>query len=96
MRKTFLALASLAALIALPACAYDEGGYGSSARYSYYDGYYDNYYGPVWSGYWGPDEYFYYSPARGKPFVRDDGHHFRRDVYDGYHHFHMRDYHGRG
>jgi hypothetical protein len=104
MKKLLTALAMVSALALLPACA-DEGYYGRSgggvAAYgggglAYYDGYYDGFYGPLWSGYWGPDEVFYYSTARGQPFIRDDGQHFRREASAGFNHFHMRDMHGRG
>ena len=43
-----------------------------------YDGYYDGYYGPFYDGYWANDGAYYYSGAEGRPFVRDDSHHFHR------------------
>ena len=54
----------------------------------YYDGYYDGYYGPMYDGYWGDDNFFYYSGGRGQPFVRDEGNHFRRDAATGFKSFH--------
>jgi hypothetical protein len=54
----------------------------------YYDGYYDGYYGPLYDGYWGDDNYFYYSGGRGRPYVRDEGNHFRRDSAAGFNNFH--------
>lgn len=54
----------------------------------YYDGYYDGYYGPLFEGYWGDDDFFYYSRGRGQPFVRDDGNHFRRVAAAGFRSFH--------
>jgi hypothetical protein len=76
------ALALGLATAGLAACASDYsygygGGYGYS-RYAYYDGYYDDYYGPVSYGYWGPDNYFYYSTT------------VSREAVSGAHRFHMR------
>ena len=73
---------ALCAALALAACAdtgygYYGGGYGRYA--SGYDAYYDGYYGPYYGGYWGPDNVFVYSRVRGGPYIRDEGHHFRRD-----------------
>ncbi len=53
----------------------------------YYDGYYDGYYGPMYDGYWGDDNFFYYSGGRGQPFVRDGGNHFRRAAAGGFNSF---------
>ncbi len=53
-----------------------------------YDGYYDDYYGPFYDGYWAGDGAFYYSTERGRPFVRDEGHHFRREGTQGFHAVH--------
>ena len=50
-----------------------------------YDGYYDNYYGPFYNGYWGRDNYFYYSRGPGYGYVRDYDHHFRRGQWSGFH-----------
>ncbi len=76
----------------LAACAsYYGGGYGGGyGGYGYYDGYYDDYYGPVSYGYWGPDNYFYYSTVIDGPYLRDDAHHFRRNGASGWRRFHMR------
>ena len=88
--KTFIALLlGAAALMPLSACAYD--GYESVQSGRYYDGYYDGFYGQPVAGYWASDGYFYYRPAAGQPYVRDDSRHFRRDTGDGYRPFHMRD-----
>lgn len=91
MKKHFFsALALVLATSGLAACA--TGYYGASygGGYSYYDGYYDDYYGPVSYGYWGPDDYYYYSTTVNGTYIRDDAHHFRRDRADGWHQFHMR------
>jgi hypothetical protein len=53
-----------------------------------YDGFYDDYYGPYADGYWGPDDYFYFSAGSGRPFRRDDDHHFRHDAASGFHPVH--------
>lgn len=55
----------------------------------YYDGYYDGYYGPMYDGYWGDDNFFYYSSGRGRPFIRDEGNHFRRVGAAGFNSFHQ-------
>jgi hypothetical protein len=88
--KRLQALPLVAALALLGGCADEYFGYGG-----YYQGYYDGYYGPLYSGYWAPDGFFYYSVGRGRPFIRDDAHHFRRDAFTGYHHFRVRDHHRR-
>ena len=82
----FSALALVLATSGLAACA--NGYYGGG--YSYYDGYYDDFYGPVSYGYWGPDDYFYYSTVVGGPYIRDDARHFHRATFQGAHRFHMR------
>jgi hypothetical protein len=85
------ALALALAASGLAACASDYSyGYGYGDRYAYYDGYYDDYYGPVSYGYWGPDDYFYYSTVVGGPVIRDDAQHFRRTDFEGARRFHMR------
>src|SRR5690348_14657820 len=62
---------------------YGGGSYYSGASLAYYDLWYDNFYGPVYGGYWGPDNYFYYQIVVGGPYVRDHHSHFRRDRFDG-------------
>jgi hypothetical protein len=69
------------ALLALGACASTDGPV-------YYDGYYDGSYGPLYDGYWGDDNFFYYSGGRGQPFVRDESNHFRHDPASGFSSFH--------
>jgi hypothetical protein len=36
----------------------------------------DDAYGPFYDGYWGRDRNFWYFPGRGRPYARDEGHHF--------------------
>lgn len=79
------ALIAMAAALALSGCA-SYGGPG------YYDGagfnaYYDDAYGPFYDGYWRGDVFFY-SPARGRPFVSDEGRHFHRAPGTGLHGVH--------
>src|ERR1700722_688949 len=69
------------ALLALAGCA-------SAGGPVYYDGYYDGFYGPLYDGYWGDDNFFYYSGGVGRPFVRDEGNHFRHDAAPGINSFH--------
>jgi len=74
MKATLLAVA--AAALAVSGCAQDMG-YGP-----YFGGdtaYYDDFYGPFYNGYWGSGDVFYYSTGRGRPYIRDEGHHFRHD-----------------
>ena len=89
MRYAILALAGT--MMMLGACAVDDrvadrGDVGAS----YYDGYYDGAYGPFNDGYWGTDGAFYYSSADGSAWNRDDAHHFRHDMSDGFTHVHGR------
>jgi hypothetical protein len=69
------------ALLALAGCASADGPV-------YYDGYYDGYYGPLYDGYWGDDNLFYYSGGRGQPFVPDKGNHFLHSAAPGLNSFH--------
>lgn len=70
------ALLVLVAALSVSACA-EELGYGPTFASGLV--YYDSFYGPYYNGYWGRDGFFYYSPGRGRPFIRDEGHHFHRD-----------------
>ena len=69
----------------LPACASMEAGdiFGGE-RYTYSEGFYDGHYGPLYSGFWGPDHYFYYSTAAGQPHFRDSARHFREHAAEGF------------
>jgi hypothetical protein len=53
-----------------------------------YDAFYDDFYGPFYDGYWGPGDVFYYSDAAGRPFRRDEAHHFRHEGASGFHAVH--------
>jgi hypothetical protein len=90
MHKTLAAVAFAAATaLSLAACEttpYDHGGYA----YGYVDGFYDDAYGPWYDGYWGPDDVFYYRAGPSGDFRRDDAHHFRHDMAQGFHTFHGR------
>jgi hypothetical protein len=89
-------LLAACASLAVAACeSYPPGYYGSPAYgydYAYAGGpaYYDDFYGPYYDGYWGGGGIYYYSPGAGRPFVRDEGHHFRRDPHEGFHGVHGR------
>src|SRR5262249_53270005 len=83
-----LALALAASGLAACTTGYYGGSYGGG--YGYYDGYYDDFYGPVSYGYWGPDDYFYYSTVATGPYIRDDARHFHREAIAGAHRFHVR------
>jgi hypothetical protein len=85
MKRLLLAATVLLPAIALAGC---DGGYGyggTSLGIGYagspyaYNGYYDGFYGPIYDGYWGNDNYFYY--RRGvddRRFYRGDIAHFDR------------------
>jgi hypothetical protein len=64
--------------------------HGDAYAYGYVDGYYDDFYGPLYDGYWGPDDYFYYRTGPSGGFARDNDHHFRHDAAQGFHSFHGR------
>lgn len=76
-------------LIALPlaGCATDGYGYGGGVGVAWvdspYDVYYDDYYGPIYDGYWGGDNYFYYRSSATGSYHRGDSHHFRHDTGTG-------------
>jgi hypothetical protein len=86
MRKMLIA-AAIGGMLILPACASEGAYYG--AGYGDADVYYDNFYGPYTDGYWGPDSYFYYRGGDGR-FLRDDSHHFRRQMFGSARRFHAR------
>ncbi len=80
-----LALASMP----LAACV---GGYGMQVGYGAqpyaYDGWYDGSYGPIYDGYWGTDNYFYYRHAEGEgAYVRGDRAHFAHQAPQGPHNY---------
>ena len=75
-------LIAACAALALSACATDGVGWGGHGGY---DAYYDDYYGPFADGYWDGDGAYWYSPGHGRPFVRDDAHHFQRGPGHGFH-----------
>jgi hypothetical protein len=73
-------------VLALGGC--ETGGYyGGGVAYGGgypYDGYYDGYYGPIDTGYWGNDGYFYYrSHPNEQHFHRGDHEHFSRQAGNG-------------
>lgn len=82
MKGLLIAAAAGAALLT-SACADDYYGprhlHGPS-----YAAYYDDAYGPIYSGRWDSDG-FYYRTAPDGAWIRDGGNHFRRDAYNGYH-----------
>jgi hypothetical protein len=80
MKRSIIALATGLTLLSLTACVDDGYGYGSLYWSSYpYSGWYDNYYGPIYDGYWGADNYFYYRrQSQDHRYYRDRQQHFRR------------------
>lgn len=85
MRKIAIIIALPLLLGGLSSC-YEYGGYGVASTGYYgdgyypYDGWYDGYYGPIYDGYWGSDNYFYYRPnSRDRDYRRGDRTHFRND-----------------
>ena len=82
----------MTAAIGLAAC---EGGFHlgephAGVDVAYVDGYYDDAYGPVYDGYWGDGDAFYYRNSADGEFRRDDAHHFSRSAGNGFHPMHMR------
>lgn len=98
--KRYLSLfAAAAAAVSLSACmgmGHHDGIYAGG----YVDGYYDDGYGPLYDGYWGDGDVFYYRSNANDTFHRDEAHHFSRAAGTGNHTFHMRAGHapeaGRG
>ncbi|EGD60946.1 hypothetical protein Y88_3450 [Novosphingobium nitrogenifigens DSM 19370] len=90
--KPFLTSALLLlASIPLAACA-DDYAYGGGVAYGpgpyAYDGWYDGYYGPIYDGYWGSDNYFYYRRGAGdRAYMRGDRGHFMHDAPRGPHNY---------
>jgi hypothetical protein len=69
MKKTLALLALSLSVTTLAACVDDGYGYGGGVAYGpgpyAYDGWYDGAYGPIYDGYWGSDNYFYYRHGAG-------------------------------
>jgi hypothetical protein len=80
MKRLIIGLAVALGSLSLAACAEDGYGYGRLSWSSYpYSGWYDNYYGPIYDGYWGTDNYFYYRrQSQDNRYYRDRQQHFRR------------------
>lgn len=68
-----------ALLLTLSSCADYQGGMGGRLAYN---GYYDDSYGPIYDGYWGEGDTFYYRSSRNGEYQRDSGQHFRHDAGD--------------
>jgi hypothetical protein len=83
----------MTAAIGLAACESDfhhHGGMHGGVDVAYVDGYYDDAYGPVYDGYWGDGDVFYYRSSADGDYRRDDAHHFNRSAGNGFHTMHMR------
>ncbi|THD56725.1 hypothetical protein [Phenylobacterium sp.] len=91
MKPLALALAITGLALLLPSCA--STGHGGLLAY---DAYYDDAYGPIYDGYWGDDDAFYYCDGAGHPFVRDGGSHFRHGPAGGFHGVHVAGGHAGG
>lgn len=91
MRKLLL---SASAALFLAGCA-GPGYVGGGVAY---DGYYDNAYGPIYDGYWGEGDVFFYRSSHHGRYVRDTGGHFRHDMMAGYQPMHVTGpaFHGHG
>lgn len=90
-KKLAILIGSVAAVALLTGCAYDDGRHHHHAYVAGgidYDGYYDDYYGPIADGYWGTDNFFYYTDGPGHPYRRDEGRHIRREAANGFHTIH--------
>lgn len=87
MKRYFIALCSMTAILAVSGCVYPDNGMRQGGVYQQqpmvqYDGYYDGYYGPYTNGYWGGDGFFYYQSSS-RQYRRDDARHFRREYFHG-------------
>ena len=89
MKRYLFVAAAAAAAVSLGACM-DMGHHGGPYAGGYVDGYYDNAYGPMYDGYWGDGDVFYYRSNANDTFHRDDAHHFARATGNGFHSVHMR------
>jgi len=87
MQRYVFLVAAAAAAVSLGACM-DMGHHGGPYAGGYVDGYYDDSYGPLYDGYWGDGDVFYYRTAANDSFHPDSAHHFRHDGVQGYHTFH--------
>lgn len=88
MKKTLALLALSLSVTTLAACVDDGYGYGGGVGYGpgpyAYDGWYDGAYGPIYDGYWGSDNYFYYRHGAGeRGYIRGDRGHFSREAPQG-------------
>ena len=46
--------------------------------------FYDDFHGPFYNGYWSAAGEYFFSTGPGRPYVRDDGHHFSRVMNAGF------------
>jgi len=82
MRKFLLGAGAALILAACTGPDYVGGGVA-------YDGYYDDAYGPIYDGYWGDGDVFFYRAHRHGHYIRDTGGHFRRNPVMGFHPMHV-------
>jgi hypothetical protein len=90
MKRLAYFAAVAAAAVSLTACMDMGHHHGGPYAGAYVDGYYDDAYGPVYDGYWGDGDAFYYRGSADGEFRRDDAHHFSRATGNGFHPMHMR------
>jgi hypothetical protein len=88
MKPIFIASALM---LSLSACADYQGGMGGRLAYN---GYYDDTYGPIYDGYWGEGDTFYYRGSNSGAYLRDDGHHVRHEAGEQGHGYHQIRGHG--
>lgn len=88
MKRILIALCVAGSAMTISACA---GGYGygtdvyAGGPYGF-DGFYDDFYGPIYDGYWGNDDRFYYRRgANEHRFHRGSPEHFRHGGVPGGH-----------
>ncbi len=80
-----LQFVSVALLIAVTPATASSGPLAPSPSVKGYAAYYDGFYGPIRNGYWASTNEYYYSTGEGRPFIRDDGGHFRPVMVAGFH-----------
>jgi len=96
MKSTVLKVAIASMAIALSSCTSLPGAAGSGFASPGYDAYYDDAYGPLYDGYWGDDDSFYFRGGAERPFIRDGGGHFRHQAASGFHGVHAGGHTGGG
>ena len=84
MNRVVVGCAGLAAIVTAIGAHASPGNLGPSRTAAARDAYYDDHYGPFYNGYWTAAGDYYYSTGPARPYVRDQGGHFRRVMTAGF------------